>query len=255
MWLLENSLKRRDVFCLACMMDRKANSQPMVIPSETGRIREIFAQRKEPGGPFDLYGLYNLQERQEYLFRFFREIGLPSLRGLSILEIGCGSGGMLRRLADFGAEPSNCFGIDLFTPSLRLARHVNPNISFVEGNAAQLPFPDGQFDLVLQFTVFTSVLSEQIRRLIASEIVRAMRPGAHFVWYDFAYSNPRNPNVRGIGKGEIKELFPGCRLQFHKATLAPPIGRKVASVSPLLFRSLRMFSMLRTHYFCFIQKA
>lgn len=232
--------------------DCRADSS--LVSADSQRIREVFTNRKERGGPFDLFGFYNLQERQEYLVRFFRSIGLASLGGLSILDIGCGSGGMLRRFIDFGAQPENCFGIDLFQKSLSHGRHLSPNVSFVEGNAAQLPFPSARFDLVSQFTVLTSVLDPAIRKRIAVEIVRTMRPGAYLIWYDFLYSNPSNPNVRGIGRGEIKDLFPGCHLSFHKATLAPPIGRRIASASPVLYRFLRSIPLLRTHYFCFIRK-
>ena len=232
-----------------------SKTQSALVSCEAARIREVFRHRKEPGsGPFDLYGLYNLQERQEHLLRFFRRAGMASLKDLTILDVGCGSGGQLRRLIDFGAEPANCFGVDLFRKSLSLGRRLNSNVSFVEGNAAELPFPSGHFDLVLQSMVFTSVLDETVRGTIASEIVRIMRPGAFFIWYDFFYSNPQNPNVRGVGRREIQQLFRGCRLSFHRATLAPPIGRRVAPISPFLYRLLLAVPFLRTHYFCFIQK-
>lgn len=229
--------------------------QHSLLISETERIRKIFTDRKEPGdGPFDPYRVCTHQERQEALLHFFREIGLSYLKGLRVLDVGCGSGGHLRRLVDYGVEPADCFGIDLFHPSLAGARRVNPNLTFVEGSAAQLPFASDEFDLVFQFTVLTSVLDTQIRRAIVSEIRRVLRSGGYFIWYDFAYSNPKNPNVRGIGRSEIKELLAGFRLRFRKVTLAPPIGRRAAKLFPFLYRTLATVSLLRSHYFCFAQK-
>ena len=236
------------------MSDQTPDVRIPQLADEARRIREIYKERKEPGGPLDLYGLLALQERQECLLLFLRDIGLTSLRDLKILDIGCGSGSMLRRFFDFGAQPGNCFGIDLLDKSLRGARQLNPNIAFVEGTAAQLPFRDGQFDLVHQSTVFTSVLNDGIRCAIAAEIMRTLRPGGCFVWYDFAYSNPRNPNVRGIGKAEIRKLFNGCGFRFHRVTLAPPIGRVAVHVSPYLYRALSLMPLLRTHYLCLVQK-
>lgn len=237
------------------MSNSESTSQPSTISSETERIREIFANRKDPGdGPLDLFRLYDHQERQRALVHFFREIGLTSLKDLRILDLGCGSGGQLRRLNDFGAQPADCVGIDLFHPGLASARRLNPNISFVEGSADKLPFASAEFDLIFQYTVFTSVLDAQIRRGIASEVHRVLRPGGYFIWYDFAYSNPKNPNVRGISRREITELLEGFRLQFRRVTLAPPIGRGAASISPLLYRALVCIPLLRTHYFCFAQK-
>src|SRR5215470_3268447 len=134
------------------------------IAAEAERIRKVFSERKEPSdGAFDPFRLLAHQERQEKLALFFREFGLSSLENLQILDVGCGSGGHLRRLIDFGAEPRRCFGMDLFSVRLQDARRTNPNISFAEANAAQLPFADNEFDLIFQYTVLTSVLDKNLR--------------------------------------------------------------------------------------------
>ncbi len=227
----------------------------VAVKQENTRVREIFETRKEVNqGPFDLYALCAHQERQQTLVQFFRRTGLSSLAGLQILDIGCGSGGNLRRMVDYGAEPHNCFGIDLLRKSLVGGRTVNPGISLMEGTAAQLPFDDAQFDLTFQFTVLTSVLDNAVREAIVGEVRRTLRKGGYFIWYDFAFSNPKNRNVRGIGKREIKELLSGFRLEFQKITLAPPIGRQAVKLSPAVYRLLTLLPLLRSHYFCFAEK-
>jgi len=225
------------------------------LDAESSRVREVFEKRNEVNrGTFDLYAFCAHQERQAALVRFFRRIGLSSLAGLKILDIGCGSGGNLRRMVDFGAEPRNCFGVDLFRRSLLGGRAVNAGISLVEGTAAELPFSDSQFDLVFQFTMLTSVLDEGVRKAIVSEVRRTLRKKGYFIWYDFAFSNPRNSNVRGIGRGEIAGLLAGFQLEFQRITLAPPIGRRAVEMSPALYRFLALFAFLRSHYFCFAEK-
>jgi SAM-dependent methyltransferase len=230
------------------------NAPAFQLDDERERIRLIYERRREIDAPLDLFGLYTLQERQVHISKFFHGLGLSSLKDLRILDVGCGTGAMLRRFLDFGAEPGNCFGIDLAPNHIQSARRMNPNFVFVEGNAAQLPFPDEGFDIVHQATVFTSVLESRIKRAMASEIMRTLRPGGHLVWYDFACSNPRNRNVRGIGRAEIDELFRGCRMRFHRVTLAPPVARAAIRFSPLLCRMLWAVPFLRTHYLCFGQK-
>src|ERR1700687_3371498 len=228
-------------------MPVESHSAPALqLASERERIRRIYELRKEEGTPLYLFGLYALQERQMYILKFFRKLGLSSLKDLRILDVGCGAGAMLRRFLDFGAEPRNCFGIDLVPNYVQAARRMNPNFVFVEGSAAHLPFDNEEFDVVHQATVFTSVLDADIRRAMASEIMRTLRPGGHLIWYDFAYSNPRNRDVRGIGRGEIRKLFGGCRLEFHRVTLAPPIARVAIRISPFLCRMLWAFPLLRT---------
>ena len=238
------------------ILDAAQSELDLEAQRENERVRGVFGKRTEVNsGPFDLYALCAHQERQEALIRFFRRIGLSSLQGLKLLDVGCGSGGNLRRMIDFGAEAKNCIGIDLFRKSLLDGRGVNPGISLLEGTAARLPFGDGQFDFVFQFTVLTSILDSSVKRQIVSEIARTLRTGGYFVWYDFAFSNPRNQDVRGIGRREIAELLDGFQLDFQKITLAPPIGRKAVRISPAFYRLLALFPILRSHYFCFARKS
>lgn len=223
--------------------------------ADAQRVRKVFKERKEPGGGlFDSYRLQAHQERYEQLLHFFRGAEFGSLEKLRVLDVGCGSGGHLRRMAEFGVPPASCFGVDLFRESLCGARRLNPNIHFVEAHGAQLPFGDEVFDLVFQYTMLTSVLDLRLRREIVSEMRRVLRPGGYLIWYDFAYSNPRNPNVRGIGRKEIRQLLRGFRINFRRVTLAPPIGRPAARVSPLLYRLLAAVPLLRSHHYCFGRK-
>lgn len=225
------------------------------LAGENQRIRDVFADRVEPAsGPLDPYGLYVYHELLEALATFFREIGLSSLANVKMLDVGCGSGGMLWRLQVFGARPSNCWGIDLLRDKLAVAHQVSPRTGFVEGNAARLPFPDAAFDLAFQFVVLTSIVDPGIRAAIAREILRTLRPGGYVISYDFWFANPRNPHVRPLLRRELKELFAGCALSFRRITLAPPIGRPVARISPTLCRTLAVFPFLRSHDLCFARK-
>ncbi|MGH9709923.1 MAG: class I SAM-dependent methyltransferase, partial [Candidatus Acidiferrales bacterium] len=168
-----------------------------------------------------------MHDREVAMAALLRASGVQSLRGLRILDVGCGRGDLLRQLLSYDAEPSCLFGLDLLNDRVQEARRFSPHFYFVCGSGSQLPFPDGSFELVVQFTVFTSVLSESFRRSMASEILRVMSPGGRLLWYDFAYDNPRNPDVRGIGRAEIRRLFPGCTMKLRRVTLAPPLGRIV----------------------------
>jgi hypothetical protein len=60
--------------------------------------------------------------------------------------------------------------------------------------------------------------------------------------------NPRNRDVRGIRRREIAALFPDCRLELRRVTLAPPVARWLAPRAPLFVRLLGAIPLLRTHY-------
>jgi len=108
--------------------------------------------------------------------------------------------------------------------------------------------------MVLQFTVFTSILDDVMKKHIAAEISRVLKPGGALLWYDYFVSNPSNPDVRGVSRGEIVRLFPGFSIFLKRVTLAPPITRAVAPVSTALCRLLSSVPVLRTHYLGFLQK-
>jgi hypothetical protein len=69
-------------------------------------------------------------------------------------------------------------------------------------------------------------------------------------------SNPTNPQTRGIRPAEtcpersrrIIRLFPNCRYEFHKITLAPPIARRIVPISWMLALFLESLKIFNSHY-------
>ena len=88
----------------------------------------------------------------------------------SLLDIGCGEGVLTQRWARQLA-PARVVGIDLDDPTLAVewARRGEPNLEYVAQRAENLPFSDGEFDLVTATEVLEHVpdpghtLSEMIR--------------------------------------------------------------------------------------------
>lgn len=234
-----------------------ANSSDDRLQNEAMRIRIAYARRIGDGrySFFERAQLLAVQEREARLLALLKASGIASLERMKILEIGCGAGFWLRQFANWGATPENLAGIDLLLERIALARDLcPPRVTLQCCDASHLEFPDGQFDLVFQSTVFTSILDEVIKRRVALEMLRVLRPKGLILWYDFHANNPANPDVRGVEKSEIKQLFPNCRISLQKLTLAPPIGRLVAPISTLLYRALSGIKPLCTHYLGIITK-
>ncbi len=93
-----------------------------------------------------------------------------------------------------------------------------------------------------------------MKRQIASEMLRVVKRDGLILWYDFHVNNPRNPDVRGIKKREIYQLFPGCRIELQRTTLVPPLVRLLAARSWLVCYRLGRIPWLCTHYLGVIQK-
>ncbi|MGA9474942.1 MAG: methyltransferase domain-containing protein [Terriglobales bacterium] len=215
------------------------------------RGRSTLTQRYLRTNPGHLYALH---EREATMAALLSSAGLRSLASLRILDVGCGGGATLRQYLEYEADPDRLWGIDLLPEFARRAHSGSLNLQAVCGSASELPFPDGSFDFVSQFMLFTSVLDRDVRRSIAREINRVLVPGGRLLWYDFAFNNPSNPNVRGIGLAEVRRLFPGFSMMSRRITLAPPLGRAIGHLGPAIYFLTSKCRFLCTHYLCLLEK-
>jgi SAM-dependent methyltransferase len=134
------------------------------------------------GGP-ELGFLAMLESRGRssgYLSAVRRIIDTVELRsGETILEIGCGSGVLDRWLARYTSQGNRITGVDVNRYLLReAAALVNKEgladvISFREGDAEALPFPDNHVDVAFAFTVMEEGNADQM----LAELVRVTKPG------------------------------------------------------------------------------
>jgi len=226
--------------------------------NEIERIKEAYERRKNlPSGLYSYFNQGNLfitQQRERKLLQILDKYGMNPLSNKQILDIGCGNGACLRELMKYGADPNKLYGVDLLEENVTRANVLSPHLNIVVGNAERLDFDEASFDIVIQNTVFTSILDIQMKQNIAKEMLRVVKDNGIIIWYDLRYNNPRNPDVKGIKSKEIISLFPNCSFEFQKITLAPPLARKLAPYSWLLCYLLEKIPFLRTHYLVVIRK-
>lgn len=228
-------------------------------PAELDAIRERYERRAKL--PADLYSRFSaevlarLHERQRVLVRMMASHGVRSLEALDVIEVGCGSGANLIEFLGLGALPEHLVGNELLADRLDQARRLLPSaVRLMPGDAGSLALPDESFDVVLQSTVFSSILDDGLQSRLASAMWTWLRPGGAVLWYDFTFDNPRNPDVRGVPLARIRELFPQGRIDARRITLAPPIARRVCRIHPFLYTVLNALPFLRTHLLCWIEK-
>ena len=197
-----------------------------------------------------------LHERQRALLRLLVAQGIGELSTLNLTEVGCGSGGNLLELLRLGFAPDRLCGIELLPERHAQARQSLPEATRVLlGDATVADIAPSSQHIVLQSTVFSSLLDDDFQAHLAAAMWRWLRPGGAVLWYDFTVNNPRNADVRGVPMRRVRELFPAASVTARRVTLAPPLARAVCAVHPALYPVFNALPLLRTHVLAWLEKS
>jgi SAM-dependent methyltransferase len=138
-------------------------------------LREVYERRAEreypePSSP---------RERRWRKFEGVWELLSAALPCESFLDAGCGDG---RHLVAVGRSAGRLTGLDISERILATARRAleaeGLEADLRQGNLEALPFPDGEFDLVLCTQVIEHLLEPERG---AAELARVLRPGGRLV--------------------------------------------------------------------------
>ena len=122
------------------------------------------------------------------------ELGIEP--GQSVLEVGCGSGALVRYVAKQHPDVAiTALDVNryLLGEAAALAERdgVGDRITFREGDACALPFPDGSFDRVFSSTVMEEVDADKMM----AELVRVTKPGGRVGVQTRSVDRPRWVNI------------------------------------------------------------
>lgn len=133
-----------------------------------------------PGVPSDYYERINDVELRHGWYRGMRAITRALLGDRldgshTVLDAGCGTGGMLRWLLD-GRGVVGAAGADLAAAAVELARERVPEADLRVAPMSALPFDDASFTLVVTGDVLQHVPESEVEQSLA-ELRRVLRPG------------------------------------------------------------------------------
>ncbi len=224
--------------------------------SEIDKIKSRYEKRKTDSdviahsGNFYFNHFAQAERELEYLRILYKNF--TDFDKLKLLEIGAGGGGNIYFFQKNGFSNSNIYANELLSDRLEILSNKFSGIHILSGDATLLQeaqYPT--FDIVFQSTVFTSILDAGFKQKLAAKMWSLTKPDGMVLWYDFAFDNPSNKDVKGIKKEEIRQLFPNAKkIDFRKVTLAPPLGRRVKKLYPFF----NLFPFLRTHLIAEIKK-
>jgi SAM-dependent methyltransferase len=140
--------------------------------------------------------------------------------GDRVLDVGSGTGTSAIAAWRRSQPGGSVIGIDISEPMLaaarRKARRAGLEIDFRQGDATQLPFENGQFDVVTITTVLHMVPDDQ-QRFCLREAARVLRSGGRLLVIDYA------GNRESRGHWSAKH---GRHGQFDLHTLRKPLSEE-----------------------------
>lgn len=160
----------------------------------------------------------------ESFFHRFRERKAKQLikkfgRGDKYLDVGCGTGLILRHL------PSGSVGLDINPRHLAKAKRYLPNMTFVLGDIESLPFLDNTFSTVICMEIIEHLPSP---RQALSEVRRVLKPGGVLIgtvprknpiWRlrTLSSTHPGEPYHKEYNKKDILELLQGLKVIHRRS--------------------------------------
>lgn len=159
--------------------DLRCACQAVPVPTPSDSLRDVYERRAEIEYPAPV----DLPDPSVTL-KFQRIIALvqDALPAASLLDAGCGDGRFLAGIARLPDRPARLVGTDIsgriLETAARWAARDGFTAELVQANLEQLPFPDGEFDVVLCVQAIEHLLDPQAG---LDELARVVRPGGRLI--------------------------------------------------------------------------
>lgn len=148
---------------------------------------------------------------------------------LSILDAGCGTGGMFQLLETFG----NVWGCDLSQEALHYCQKRGQTGHLIRGSVLSLPFPEKQFDIVVACDLISHRSIEDDAKAL-KELYRVCKKDGCLLLTDSAFDCLWSGHDR---------FFHGVR-RYTVATLKPVIMERGFSIKRISYMNMILFPLM-----------
>ena len=164
-----------------------------------------------------------------------------------VVDLGCGSGSLVRAFDAASRRPKRLIGIDLLESRVATAREQGPWGEFHVASADRVPLEESSADVIVASTLLSSLRSSGLRLAVSAEVARLLRPGGRLVVYDIRLPSPRNPAVIPITPRLLRREYPNWRIEHRTLGLLPPLARSPLTTPEIVYRMLTAVPILRSH--------
>lgn len=174
---------------------------------------------------------------------------LGDIRGLNVLDYGCGTGGTTIELLERGAQ---VVGFDVSATRLQDARDLVRNrvgasidVRLLQSSAEDMPFPDSAFDVVFG----KQILHHLDLQVAVPEIARVLRPGGRAIFLEPLIHNPvlegyrrltphlRSPTEKALSMNDLQFIASHFSAWRHKdfilLSILPALAEAFTGKHPL----------------------
>lgn len=182
--------------------------------------------------------LFQILAMERAVVLALRDAVFPLVRP-KILDIGCGSGANTYQLLRAGADINSLTGIDIYKERLSQAKVLYPSAHWVHGDAGNMSFQNGEFDLVTEFTMFATLPDDELCGRIAAEMLRVCKPGGYLLLIDWRTPKIGDSNYLALTRARLGKLFKiGSEVVLvgvYPGALIPPLGRFLSHHMPSMY--------------------
>jgi ubiquinone/menaquinone biosynthesis C-methylase UbiE len=168
----------------------------------------------------NFYQIYseNFDLENEKSNRMFHDCFKFELKNKKLLDIGCGNGADLKKLAIQGAK---LHGIDPSNEFIKVAQTKNPLGLFTEGVGEKLPFPDNYFDVVTSKWAIQT--SPDVPKVL-EEMARVLKTGGKLIYLSKHPIIQWHEKIRDYGHGAnyYQQMIVTSNIYNNKIVLKEP---------------------------------
>lgn len=173
------------------------------------------------------YSAFPVEKYQRFLDTYVRPHAPPTVE--HVLDLGCGSGGLVERLSSLYPAPARFLGIDISRASIDACRAredlPRDRVRFLQADVSSLREREelrSAFDLVTSYSVLHFVPGDTASKL--HSLARLTRPGG-VIAIDALAKTPWNRAMFGLVKLLIRTGLWGSALRLFRPIIGPTFPR------------------------------